>query len=472
MRNIRARRRFKALLILLLAISIVAFFESRIEAFAPQFKNLAESKIQGAFGNRIDISIGSLDGGIVRPFVLRDVKILGSGNRASPSQLFEINSLVSNYRVWDFIFSNFFARTPSVAIDFDTKNKEVSGFITIKGTAEDALVKGYASLFSGEQIEIKGRIKNGIARLILKAKEGLVKIEANFAANGVLLANITIRHLKFHEFDIAGEAVIKNIQDTKNNSLEGELETKNLILNYKPFLNVKASYKITKDSLEISNLDLGQIFYINGKFMLKEPYIIDTTAVTDNVNLAQMLSIFNPRYAAFLTGTMNSKWEFKGAINKLKSKVHLELKKGEMGGMNFDYLTADLKGDGPIVRIEDSRIERESGSLLLAGDMDMRKIGKDSLFENIKITDGEKTILWDSWDTSKWQDVSEFRMKKKLTDDFNVGFKKFVNEDKVDESIREKDQYELEYSLHPKDSLKVRFGDNKNFFGLEHKDKF
>lgn len=471
MRNIKARRRFKALLILLLAVSMVAFFENRIEAFAPQFKSLAESNIEEAFGKKIDISIGTIDGGIIRPFILRDVKVLGNGGKIS-SQVFEINSLVSNYRIWDFIFSKVLSRTLKIAIDFGAKNKEISGFIIIKGSFENASIKGYVSLFGSDRMEAKGKLKNGVARLILKPKEGIVKVEANFAPSGVLLINIAAHHLKSRTFDITGEVVIKNIFGAGNGSLEGEIETKNLILNYKPFLNVKASYRISKEALEILNLDLGRIFYINGKFGLREPYLIDAAAVTDNVNLGRILSIFSPGYAAFLTGTMNSKWEFKGAANKLKSKAHLEVKKGDIGGMKFDYLSADLKGDGPMVRIEDSRITRQSGYFVLAGDMDLRKIGKDSLFENLKITDGEKTILWDAYDTAKWQDGREFRMKKNVAGDFNVGFKKFVNDEKVDESLRERDQYELEYSLHPNDSIKVRFGDNKSFFGLEHKGKF
>ena len=476
MRNIKARRRFRALLILLLAVSMVAFFESRIEAFAPQFKSLAESNIEEAFGKKIDISIGTIDGGIIRPFVLRDVKVLGNDGKIS-SQVFEINSMVSNYRIWDFIFSKVLSRTLKIAIDFGTKNKEVSGFIIIKGGFENASIKGYVSLFGSDRIEAKGKLKNGIARMILKPKEGMVKVEANFTPIGVLLINIAVHHLKLRTFDITGEIVIKNIApknaiDAGDGSLEGEIETKNLILNYKPFLNVKALYRLSKEALEISNLDMGKIFYINGKFGLREPYLIDAVAVTDNVNLGQILSMFNPRYTTFLTGTMNSKWEFKGAANSLKSKVRLEVKKGDIGGMNFDYLSADLKGDGPMVRIEDSRITRQSGYFVLAGDMDLRKIGKDSLFENLKITDGEKTMLWDAYDTAKWQAGREFRMKKKVVGDFNVGFKKFVNDEKVDESLRERDQYELEYSLHPNDSIKLRFGDNKSFFGLEHKGKF
>lgn len=464
------------MLIILLALSMVAFFESRIEAFAPQFKGLAESRIEEVFGKSIDISIGAIDGGVVRPFALRDVKVSSKGSHTA-AQFFEINSLVSNYRIWDFIFTSLISRPPRIAVDFDTKNKELSGFVIIKGRIDNASISGYISLFGQDQIEIKGKVKNGKAGLILKPKEGLVKVTANFAADGILLIDVVVHHLKVKTFDIAGEAVIKciaikNASDSKNSSFEGEIEAKNLILNYKPFPNIRGSYRISKDVLEVTNLDLGGITYINGKFGLKAPYLIDASAVTDNVNLAKVFSIFNTQHAAVLTGTMNSKWEFKGAGQNLKSRVRLDIRKGEIGGMNFDYLTAELKGDGPMVRIEDSRVTRESGFFVIAGEMDMRKMGKDMLFENLKITDGEKTILWDSWDTAKWQDVREFRMSKKVAGDINFGIKKFVNDELVDESMRDRDQYELKYNLHPNDSLNMKFGDNKNFFGFEHKDKF
>ena len=42
----------------------------------------------------------------------------------------------------------------------------------------------------------------------------------------------------------------------------------------------------------------------------------------------------------------------------------------------------------------------------------------------------------------------------------------------VDESLRDRDEYELSYNLHPNDSIKMKFSDKSNFFGLEHKDKF
>ena len=476
MRNIRARRRFKAALIFLLLISAIAFFENRVEAFAPELKILAEERIEEIFGKNLDISIGSIDGGIVRPFALRDVSISGKDPKY-PSRLFGIRSMVSNYRIWDLLFPKNFKRTPNVVIDFETRNGEVSAYLAFEGTIDNATVRGYVSVFGADKIEVEGRLKNGIARLILRPKTGLIKVESNFAADGVLLATIKINHFKLRSLDIAGDVVIRSIAvksaiDGREECFEGEIEAKNVILNYKPFFDLKASYRISKETLEISKLDIGNMFYLNGRFGLREPHLIDMVALTDNMNLSQVLSVIDARYGSFVLGTMNSRWELKGAIGNLKSNIRLEMRKGRIGEMNFDYLSASLKGDGPMMRIEDSRITRESGPLVLGGEMDLRRIGKESIFENIKILGGENTFVWDGWDTAKWQDVREFKMTKNVAGGFNVGFKKFVNDDKVDESLRERDQFELGYNLHPNDSIKLKFGDNSNFFGLEHKDKF
>lgn len=476
MRNIRARRRFKALLVILLVLSFIAFFENRIEAFAPQFKVLAEGRVEDVFSRKIDISIGELRGGVIRPFSLQDVKILKKEANGS-SKIVEIDNITSNYRIWNFIFPGLFSAKPYIAVDFAAKSYELVGFIVLEGTIDDASIKGYIRLFSGDRIEISGKIKNGIADVILRPREGLAKIQGNFAADGVLILRVIASHLKLHHFDITGEAIIKNITSrdlpgNKEGNFEGEIEAKNLVLNYKPFNDIKASYRVCNGMLEINDLDLGKICYLNGRFALKEPYMVDAIAVTDNVNLEQILAIFNPRYASFIAGTMNSKWEFKGPLEKIRSKVRLEIKKGKVGDMKFEFLSADLKGDGPVIAIDDSRITRESGSFTLGGYMDLTRIGKDSFFENLKITEGENTILWDHYNTSKWQDVREFRMQKKIAGDIDIGFKKFVNDDKVDESLWDRDEYELSYNLHPNDSLKVKIRDNQNFFGLEHKDKF
>ncbi len=460
-----------------MALSIIAFFESRIEAFAPELKVLAEDRIEGIFGKNLDISIGSIDGGIFRPITLRDVRILSKGREIYRSRIFWIKSMVSNYRIWDLAFSGGLNREPRIEIDFETRNRELSGFVTLEGTIDDAVVRGYIRLFGSDSIEVEGRLKNGIARLVVRPESGLIKIESNFAADGVLLISIKANHFKFRDVDISGDLSIRNIAikssiEPNDESLEGDIEATNVIVNYKPFFDLKGSYRISGETLEVSNLSLGQMFYLNGKFGLVEPHLVDAVAVTDNMNISQVLSAINAGYGSHVSGALNSKSELKGAIKKLKTNVRLEMKKGNIGDVNFEYLSVSLKGDGPVMRIEDSRIIRESGPVVIGGEIDLRRMGKESMFENIKVLDGENTMAWDGWETAKWQDVREFRMTKNVAGGFNVGFKKYVNDDRVDESLRERDQLELGYNLHPNDSLKLKFTNGSNFFGLEHKDKF
>ena len=468
MRNIHSRRRFRALLAVLLVVSFIVFFENRIEAFAPQFKGMVEGRIGEIFGRNVTVSIGALKGGIVRPFMLHNVK-MAKKNSKDPFGFLEIDNMTSNYRIWNFIFPNFLPDKPYIAVDFFTKNFDLSGFVVLEGTIEDSSVKGYIRLFGGDKIDVLGNIRNGVANITFRPKEGLASIEYNFAASGVSILKMAASHVKFQYFDVTGQATVKNIAA---DGFEGEVEARNIILNYRPFDDVRASYRISNGVLEVRNLDLGKLCYLNGKFGLQQPHMVDAVAVTDNVNLAQTLAIFNPRYASSVAGTMNSKWVLKGPASRLKSKVHLDIRKGRIIDMQFESLSADLSGDGPLITIDDSRITRESGSFTIAGCMDLARIGKDSLFENLKIVQGENTVLWDGYDTARWQDVREFKMKKKIMESFDVGFKQFKNDEMVDESSRNSDEYELSYNLHPNDSLKVKYSDGKNFFGLEHKDKF
>ena len=73
MRHIRFRRRFKIILTLLLVLCVLVFVEGRIEAFVPQLKGLAELKVEETLNNHFKFSIGSIDGGILCPFVLNDI---------------------------------------------------------------------------------------------------------------------------------------------------------------------------------------------------------------------------------------------------------------------------------------------------------------------------------------------------------------------------------------------------------------
>ncbi|MBU0605570.1 MAG: hypothetical protein KKH77_04705, partial [Candidatus Omnitrophica bacterium] len=75
MRHVRTRRRFKVILILLFIICFTVFVENRVQDLIPQLKSLAEAKVEDALGGKVDFSIGSIDGGIIHPIVLSDIRI-------------------------------------------------------------------------------------------------------------------------------------------------------------------------------------------------------------------------------------------------------------------------------------------------------------------------------------------------------------------------------------------------------------
>lgn len=462
------------LLTALLTFSAILFFESRVESFAPQLKLFAESKIEGAFDGRIKLSIGSLDGGIIHPFTVNDCRITDEkGSPIIPS--LEIKSIRSNYRIWDAL--KIFSKEPYIDVKFAANSKDVFGFLRIEGDIKNAKLTGYINIFGDERINLAGTVKERVFEAELKSHFGSVKARGMLAEDNTLTANLKISHLKIKGFDITCDAVLRNkfISETakaQRGHLEGDLETKNLIVNYGPFLDIKSSYKISKGLLTVSNLEIGKNFKLYGKLYLNEPYNTDMVMTVDNANLSQILSMFGIQEAIRLSGIMNGAFRLKGPAGKSRLDAKMEIRQGELAGVDFEFLTASLKGEGPIIRIEESRVTRTSGYFVLAGEIDLNKAGKGNVFDGIKIASSDAAINWDHLDVKNMRDMQEVRMEKKVSEDVNFGFKSFSSDKKIDEGLNPADEFELGYKLHPNDSLKVRIGQEKDFFGYEHEDKF
>jgi len=480
----KARRRFKLILASLLIICLALFFESRIEAFAPQIKDLAILKIEDTFNGKIKLSIGSLDGGILHPIVLNGIKIKDSRGVLLFSSV-DIASISTNYHIWDAFFkrhdnsaiSHILGRDSCVYVNFSAKNNKAAGFVKLDGDLDDLRLKGYVNFAGSERMDFTGRIKQNRFDLDAKLAGGSFSAQCSISETGELVANIKTSRFSLYGLDIACDAVLKSrIAATRGGTrsyAEGEFEIKNLIINDDPSLGVKAFYRMTDSLLEITDINFGGGLSGRGNIWLKSPFNVDALLLANNVNLNRLFLRLGAKDAgSVLSGMLNGRLEVKGVMRNLKSNIHLEIRKGTLSTLNFDYLNANLKGDGPLLRIEDSKITRESGYFGLTGEMDLRKIGRASLFEQLKLSSDDRAITWDGWNSKQVQDVQEFSMKKRINDDIDLNFRKFVNDVKIDESLRDTDEVQLDYKLHSNSSLKMVVGQNKDFFGFEHKDKF
>jgi hypothetical protein len=94
------------------------------------------------------------------------------------------------------------------------------------------------------------------------------------------------------------------------------------------------------------------------------------------------------------------------------------------------------------------------------------------MFKSIKVSSDENAITWDAWEVKNSNGLQEMRMNKKLSDEFSLDFNRYVQDKEIDESGRHMDKVGLGYKLNDTQSLKVVMGQESDFFGLEHKDKF
>lgn len=461
----------------------IFFVEERIEAFVPEVRSFAEVKMEDILGGRVKLSIGSLDGGILHPITANDIKIRSSAPDATEYAV--ISNMKTNYRIWDVLFpGKHFAAIPSllsgldsVNMNFSTTNKEASGFIRLENSSRNLKLTGSVSLLYGDRLDFTALVKNDIFSLMIRPGSGIIRAEGKVSDDGELTVNFKATHLILGGFDVVCDGVIRNRilpkSDGSGYYVLGELEARNLMVNYKPFLGVKVSYKICDGVLEVPKLELADLFRGNGKFMLSRPHNTNFLLTANNVNIGWLLASLGVKDASsILTGTMNAKFELNGPLEKARSNIQIDIRKGAIAKLDFDYLSVHFKGDGPMIRIEESRITRSSGYFVLDGEIDLKKAGKGNPFDGVRISSDDNAITWDGWNTTRTQGEEEVRMKKRLNDDFNIDFKKVFADDRVDESLRNTDEFGLEYKLQPNDSLKLSFGAEKDFFGYEHKDKF
>ena len=474
----------------MLIVCIILFIEDRIEAFVPEIKNFAEVKIEAALGGRVQLSIGDIDGGLIHPIIFNDIKIEnGKGVAILPS--LELSSIKTTYRVWDLLravslakhkntkdVSRFLSGVSRLDINFVTVNKEISGFVRLDNHSGELNAKGCINFSSGYKADFDAKLKDGAYDIEIRPKRGTLRVQGTISPEGAIDANFKVYHLDLGGQDIVCDGILKSGIAVsgiggRNTTMQGIIETRNCILNYRPFLNLKTSYKIEDDNLFISDLSLGDIFKGAGTFQLREPFNMNATLTVNNLSLGWIALALGAKDAsAILSGLLNAKCELKGPAANLRSNIQMDVHKGTIATLDFESLSVRFKGDGPLIRIDDSRVTRESGYFVLAGEMDLRKIGRNSMFEKLRLVGDDKAINWDGWDTSKVQNIREIRMKKRINDDIDLNFKKFTSEDTIDESLKYGDEVQLEYKLHPNDSLKVMVGQDKEFLGLEHKDKF
>jgi len=438
----KIRRRNIYILNAVFIASTLLFYEANADLF---IKNFAEKQFASVFPKGTQVEIGAIKGGILRNLVSEDVKILSKENKPT----YTIKRMEINFRLWHSLLSKIPAFSDikgedKVMLFLGGKKEDLlNGFVELRRIKERIYAKGYISVNGDEKIFARGIIeKDGSFKFKLLQGKGTVEITLEKKSDKTSI-NLKANHIKIHGVDFIGEA---NANFATSGEKNINVVFKNLIINYFPFYKeLKASlrYDELKNTLDVIKFVVGGEIQGNGHIELKAPYKTFLKWTINNLDLAEYGTSYEGKTQ--VSGIMNGEFMLSGPLKKLNFTAHFDTQNGSYADLNFDSAIFNLKGEYPIITLEDSRVIKESGHIKLEGDIDISKIKDDKAFENFSMEPGERFFVWEGWSVSKEKEDLSVTAEKSVSEELNISFKASSNDIEKEE---------------------------EHFLGLEHKVKF
>ena len=412
------------------------------------FKSFAEKRLNSIVPEGIKLEIGSIRGGFFSNIVSEDVSVFSEKNKRS----FTIKHVEINYKLWYALaeklhFLERFKSDEKIILIFGNKKDDiVKGFIEFYGEDKIVDVIGSVKVNGYQDIAIRGAINlEGSSVLKLLTKEGSVDLKIEKKTNGLMLTS-KITHIKVHKVDIIGECeALLNI--TEEGKILSEIDINNLIMNYIPLekdFKISLEYDKEKNVLNILRfISSDEEIKGHGNFELSNLHNVFLKWEINDMNLARQFSSNDVKVK--VGGVMNGNFMLKGPIEDMNLSAHADIQNGYYENTQFDSAIFNLTGKGQIIEFNDSRVIKEKGYMRLEGEIDLSKLGSNDAFSNFSIEPGENFFIWEGWSFTKEYEDSSVRAEKPLSDELNVSFKAYTDDDEEQEN---------------------------HFLGVEHKVKF
>jgi len=392
---------------------------------------------------------------------------------------------------------------PILDLAFESRNRYLSVDADVKGALQDLSVKGELGGKNGSSLSFAGNFRLEEEKLNLKevalgealkiedgyidfknrgfefsispqkADSGEVKLGGDFKESVIELYS-SIKHWPVGAVDLSTDVTFDAELKAKSETpiLTGMLNTTNTIINYRPAEELSAQFTVRKKVVEILGLKWGKTFRLVGKVNLEAPNDLEIIALLDGTKLEDLMSFWVESIQNVVSGTVKGRLEVDGPLDTCVSRGHITARNGHIGDVFYENAVIHLTGKGPMVMVGDSRIYRESGYLLLDGEIDFSQLGKRNILEDIVIKTDDQSIVWEGWDISKETATDTVNLKKRIGEELEIGFVAPVEpEDELKEEESE-GAFEMRYKLKESDSLKMQIREEEEFLGVEHKIKF
>ena len=365
-------------------------------------------------------------------------------------------------------------QTPQVDLFIRAKNKYLQSEFNATGSSRSPFLEGRFNLLNRIILPFRAEalIDEGI---IISFNDGSqdskVKIIAKFLKSDFDIA-VKLKHINFKNVDIVTELNLSGRIKTKDDSglvVEGKINSRNSILDYKPFKELNGSYQINNEVLEILSLKMDNNLALFGQVSLRPPYLADLNLIARFDSLDELNPPFSILEGLLTAQGVEGEFKLVGPIKNPDVKGWLNTDSGFLKGLgDYQKMSLNLKGKGKILKVIDSKVYHEEGSLTIGGEINL---ANENIFDDLELGMDGGMLVWKDWKVTGDKKSSEVKLSKDIGDEFRINFKTYLN-DETGLSNSDNSQIELEYELDDSESIKMQIKKDESFLALEHNFQF
>ena len=130
-----------------------------------------------------------------------------------------------------------------------------------------------------------------------------------------------------------------------------------------------------------------------GRLGLRSPHSMDLFLDFKDAPVSEIASwILPPNKMPRLAGLVRGRVVLKGSLKQVLSRGELLSSEGRFNREVIHGMTLRFQGSGPILQVQNSKLSKPEGILLMEGTLDLRRLGQPDFFSGIHLLPMERTV--------------------------------------------------------------------------------
>ena len=494
--------RLKAFAALVLWAALLCVINSQSNTWV---KVLAEEKLSQFAGGNTVVRVEDVNGGVFRDMVLENVSFGPAG--CAKKDNFTIERIELSYRLWRPVAERLgltekeSALVRGISVYFSPKNPFVRGYVSLAVKGADFEVNGSITpVLAGvtEEAEVKGSFKkrdNGtyVCDILLGdtrasglldpdkrsvelevtpacAAAGCLKIKAS--VNGEKGADVYCRadKLTVSGREIIGDAWL-SYRHAENPGFS--LKAENLVVDKRPYWDLSAEgiFRKKDKTFEFKDVKIGDSLTVNGTAGVVDPYGSELKVMIKGLELAALAEMIGETKMP-VKGLVRAELTLEGPLKSPFIKGRLSCGEGYIGNLRFRSIYGALAGKYPVIKVLDSRIVQQGGSMTVSKEADFSRPGGNK-FEALVFGTENAPAFFNRWQIFQGSDPGTVAASKD-----NVTLKASLREYGSSGEVpsvgtkQEQNEVGVKYKIDPCNSVKIESDENRDLIGVEHKIQF